>query len=49
MVLPYAMGAVVDGVPTTTHTPLSGQLEPVLGVVPRGTAMVRTSSSVLVA
>ena len=39
MVLPFAIGAVVDGVPTTTHTPLSGQEEPVLAVVPRGAVM----------
>jgi hypothetical protein len=30
------MGAVVEGVPTTVHTPLSGQISPVLAVVPIG-------------
>lgn len=36
----FAIGAVIDGVPTTTHTPLSGQVEPVLAVVPSGAAML---------
>lgn len=36
MRLPFAIGAVVDGVPSTFHTPLSGQLSPVLAVVPSG-------------
>jgi hypothetical protein len=36
MVLPLAMGAVVDGVPTTVQTPLSGHLCPVEAVVPIG-------------
>ena len=32
----FAMGAVVEGFPTTFHTPLSGQISPVLAVVPMG-------------
>jgi hypothetical protein len=36
IVLFFAMGAVVAGVPTTSHTPLSGQVCPVLAVVPIG-------------
>ncbi len=32
----FAMGAVVDGVPTTSHAPLSGHVCPVLAVVPIG-------------
>lgn len=34
--LPFAIGAVVDGVPTTCQTPLSGQSVPVDAVVPIG-------------
>ena len=34
--MPFAIGAVVVGVPTTFHTPLSGHLCPVLPVVPIG-------------
>lgn len=34
MVLPLAMGAVVEGDPTTFHTPLSGQVCPVWALVP---------------
>ncbi|MET7394613.1 hypothetical protein ABZS66_14085 [Dactylosporangium sp. NPDC005572] len=34
MTLPFAIGAVVDGLPTTSHTPLSGQRSPVRAVVP---------------
>lgn len=34
MVLPLEMGAVVEGYPTTFHTPLSGQVWPVRAVVP---------------
>lgn len=37
IVLPLAIGAVVDGDPTTFHTPLSGQFCPVRAVVPIGT------------
>ena|SRR6266542_1971210 len=37
MTLPLAIGAVVDGVPTTAQTPLSGHLSPVRAVVPSGT------------
>lgn len=33
----FAMGAVVDGVPTTCQTPLSGHCCPVCAVVPNGT------------
>ena len=33
---PFAIGAVVEGVPTTVHTPLSGHFSPVLAVVPMG-------------
>jgi hypothetical protein len=36
MVFPFAMGAVVEGVPTTFHTPLSGHFDPVRAVVPIG-------------
>ena len=36
MRLPFAMGAVVDGFPITSQTPLSGQTSPVLAVVPIG-------------
>ena len=38
MRLPCAIGAVVLGVPTTSHTPLSGHVSPVLAVLP--TAML---------
>lgn len=40
---PFAIGAVVDGVPTTVHTPLSGQLSPVLPVVPNGAFAITES------
>jgi len=40
MVLPFAMGAVVDGVPTTFQTPLSGHFFPVEAVVPRGDLVI---------
>lgn len=33
---PFAIGAVVEGVPTTVHTPLSGHFSPVFAVVPMG-------------
>lgn len=36
IVLPLAIGAVVEGVPTTCHTPLSGHFCPVDAVVPIG-------------
>jgi hypothetical protein len=36
MRFPLAIGAVVDGVPTTFQIPLSGQVSPVLAVVPIG-------------
>jgi hypothetical protein len=35
-VFPLAIGAVVDGVDVTRHTPLSGHDCPVLAVVPIG-------------
>lgn len=38
MRFPLAMGAVVLGVPTTFHTPDSGQVSPVRAVVPMGMA-----------
>ena len=41
--MPLAIGAVVDGVPTTCHTPLSGQASPVRAVVPIGTGIVKVS------
>jgi len=34
MTLPFAMGAVVEGLPTTFQTPLAGQTCPVRAVVP---------------
>jgi hypothetical protein len=34
--LPFAIGAVVVGVPTTFQTPLSGHFSPVRAVVPIG-------------
>lgn len=34
IVFPLAIGAVVEGVPTTSQTPLSGQLSPVFAVAP---------------
>lgn len=37
MVSPLLMGAVVDGVLTTSQTPLSGHFSPVLAVVPSAT------------
>jgi hypothetical protein len=39
-VFPLAIGAVVDGVEVTFHTPLSGQVCPVLAVVPIGFFMM---------
>jgi len=36
MRFPFAIGAVVVGFPTTFQTPLSGQVSPVLAVVPIG-------------
>jgi hypothetical protein len=36
MRFPLAIGAVVDGVPTTAQTPLSGQTSPVRAVDPMG-------------
>ena len=38
MTSPLVIGAVVDGVPTTFQTPLSGQRSPVFAVVPMATA-----------
>jgi len=34
--LPLAIGAVVEGLSIDSHTPLSGQISPVLAVVPNG-------------
>ena len=45
MRLPSAIGAVVDGVPTTFHTPLSGQISPVVAVVPIGALAIMNLSS----
>lgn len=45
--LPFAMGAVVLGVPWTFHTPLSGQVWPVLASVPIGALFVAASDIVL--
>jgi hypothetical protein len=42
-VLPSAIGAVVDGVLTTSHTPLSGHFSPVLAKVPIGFFLVNVS------
>ncbi|MNL35013.1 hypothetical protein D3C87_1570190 [compost metagenome] len=39
MILPRAIGAVVDGVPITVQTPLSGHFCPVDAVVPIGIAV----------
>jgi hypothetical protein len=39
MVLCFAIGAVVLGVPITVHMPLSGHFSPVLAVVPIGAFM----------
>jgi hypothetical protein len=36
IVLPSAIAAVVEGVPTTSQTPVSGHFSPVLAVVPSG-------------
>jgi hypothetical protein len=36
IVLPLAIGAVVDGLSCDSHTPLSGHVSPVLAVVPIG-------------
>lgn len=35
-----AIGAVVDGLPTTFQTPLSGQISPVRAVLPNGTLYI---------
>jgi hypothetical protein len=45
MRLPFAIGAVVEGVPTTSHTPLSGQFSPVLAVIPTAITMILSVSS----
>jgi hypothetical protein len=44
MRFPFAIGAVVESGPTTLHTPLSGQISPVLAFVPIGIAMVAPNS-----
>jgi len=36
MRLPFEIGAVVEGIPSTFQTPLSGQISPVLARVPIG-------------
>jgi hypothetical protein len=36
MRFPLEIGAVVEGIPTTFHTPLSGQVSPVRARVPIG-------------
>lgn len=41
--LAFAMGAVVDGLPATFHTPLSGQDSPVRALVPIGNLFGRGS------
>jgi hypothetical protein len=41
------IGAVVDGVPTTFHTPLSGHDSPVRALVPSGTRALVTSPGVV--
>ena len=38
--LPLAMGAVVDGVPITFQTPLSGHFSPVRAVAPIGALLL---------
>lgn len=40
MRLPLAIGAVVEGVPSTRQTPLSGQISPVRALVPIGALFV---------
>ncbi len=40
IVLPFAIGAVVNGVLIAVHTPLSGQFSPVFAVVPRGSLAI---------
>lgn len=46
ILLPIAIGAVVDGVPTTSQTPLSGQFSPVLANVPNGTLVFNMSLNI---
>lgn len=41
--MPFAIGAVVDGVETTFHTPLSGHFSPVFAVVPIGALVISAS------
>jgi len=41
MRFPFAIGAVVLGELRAAQTPLSGQISPVLAVVPKGAAMVQ--------
>ena len=47
MVLPLAIGAVVDGVPITCQMPLSGQVCPVRAVVPSGARVRRFIADLL--
>jgi hypothetical protein len=42
ILLPLAIGAVVEGVATAFQTPLSGQTSPVLAVVPMGAFGIRS-------
>jgi len=42
MILPLAIGAVVEGLPTTSQTPLSGHFCPVEAVVPIGDLDIRS-------
>jgi hypothetical protein len=49
MRLPLAIGAVVDGVPSTFQMPLSGQFEPVDARVPRGHFVVVFMASISLA
>jgi len=42
-VLPFVIGTVVVGDPTTLHTPLSGHKCPVLAVVPIGAIILNIS------
>ncbi|MGP3236830.1 hypothetical protein ACTVPP_20365, partial [Serratia ureilytica] len=40
--MPLAIGAVVEGLPTTSQTPLSGHFCPVVAVVPIGDLDIRS-------
>ncbi len=43
IVFPFAIGAVVEGVPTTFQTPLSGHFCPVEAVVPIGAFIIKAN------